>query len=529
MNYLRKRLYEMRKKRNTGTSKEVSAPACYIDDATDSHIEEMTICGYTNQQEDKNISPLHTVDIHNCTGMKMYVIDNSDNCITKEYRELLNNPENWTYSSSAPTSAYLKSPVLQLKSNTTYTFALIGNWKPIYVLTGHTTVNKNTKYYTREKTNTYTEVENPTGNPKEQGWYTKTATMSWQCPTVNSGHNYFTVEGASVGSNNSKYFNIPGNQLVFTTTETGNVHFWSTVPNNKTYKPFDHWSLNGCYPIILEGRYTSNQQIIDKYVKVIDIPEQITLDDGNTVDLIMNGCLGSNLKPWEGIHPKTNTKCCGYDSIEIRNNKVYYINRVAQNTIDNFEITHWGMSILDTTLDYRRKILPNLASTKTTANYFNKEPIYSYTMQSSSFLGVSYANSTGKTKPYSLIKIGSSDDYQGRFQFYLDITTDNTDEKLNAFNAKVKNIIDDLETDSEGNIITRTSIEKWNAYISLFESENLEYPTVVYPRNNAYWITTDITNSDLGRELLQLRLKKDCIITTNQQLAPYIKLKYKAR
>ena len=521
MNYLQKRLYEMRKKRNTGTSKEISAPACYIDDATDSHIEEMTICGYTNQQEDKNISPLHTVDIHNCTGMKMYVIDNSDNCITKEYRELLNNPENWTSSASAPTSAYLKSPVLQLKPNTTYTFALIGNWKPVYVLTGQTTVNNNTKYYTREKTNTYTEVENPTGNPKEQGWYVKTANMTWQCPTVNSGHNYFTVEGATIGSNSSIYFNTPNKQLVFTTTETGNVHFWSTTAWNKKYKPFDHWSLNGCCPIILEGRYTSMQQIIDKYVKVIDIPEQITLDNGSTVDLIMNGCLGSNLKPWGYNKNK------GYDSIEIRQNKVYYTKRILETDFKNPLLVSEYQAALDKLTFTRHFILKNYG-TRIASNSFNKEPFYSYAMQCSSFLGSSYENSH-TTKPYPKVKIGANGDYAGYLHCYFDITTNNTDESVNVFNEKVKNIMDDLETDVDGNAITRTNNEKWSAFLELLESENLEIPVFRAPQAPSKWETTDITNSDLGRELLQLRLKKDCIITTNQQLAPFIKLKYKAR
>lgn len=522
MNYLRKRLYEMRKKRNTGTSKEILAPACYIDDATDSHIEEMTICGYTNQQEDKNISPLHTVDIHNCTGMKMYVIDNSDNCITKEYRELLNDSKNWTGSSSAPTSAYLKSPVLQLKPNTTYTFALIGNWKPVYVLTSHTTVNKNTKYYTREKTNTYTEVENPTGNPKEQGWYTKTATMSWQCPTVNSGHNYFTVEGATSGSNSAIYFNTPNKRLIFTTTETGNVHFWSTVPNNRIYTPFDHWSLNGCYPIIFEGRYTSIQQIIDKYIKVIDIPEQITLDNGNTVDLIMNGCLSNVYKPWEWTDIRK-----GYDSIEIRQNKVYYVKRIAQTDFKNLLSRGFYSGGFDKSTNTRlgRCNNPNIGIS---GNYSSKEPYYSYTVQCSSFCGSNYATSF-TSKPYPKIKIGITGDYIGWVQCYFDITTNNTDENVNAFNEKVKNIIDDTETDAAGNAITRTNIEKWRAFIELLESENLEIPVFQAPQASSKWITTDITNSDLGRELLQLRLKKDCIITTNQQLAPYIKLKYKAR
>ncbi len=522
MNYLRKRLYEMRKKRNTGTSKEISAPACYIDDATDSHIEEMTICGYTNQQEDKNISPLHTVDIHNCTGMKMYVIDNSDNCITKEYRELLNDSKNWTSSASAPTSAYLKSPVLQLKPNTTYTFALIGNWKPVYVLTSHTTVNKNIKYYTREKTNTYTEVENPTGNPKEQGWYTKTSTMSWQCPPVNSGHNYFTVEGATSESNGRIYFNAPSLRLIFTTTETGNVHFWSTVPNNRIYTPFDHWSLNGCYPIIFEGRYTSIQQIIDKYIKVIDIPEQITLDNGNTVDLIMNGCLSNAYKPWEWTDIRK-----GYDSIEIRQNKVYYTKRILETDFKNpWLVSEYQASIEK--LKYTRHFILKSYKLGCSVNSYNKEPYYSYTMQCSSFLGSSYENSH-TTKPYPKVKIGANGDYAGYLHCYFDITTNNTDESVNVFNEKVKNIMDDLETDVDGTAITRTNNEKWSAFIELLESENLEIPVFQAPQAPSKWKTTDITNSNLGRELLQLRLKKDCIITTNQQLAPYIKLKYKAR
>ena len=521
MNCLRKRLYEMRKKRNTGTSKEISAPACYIDDATDSHIEEMTICGYTNQQEDKNISPLHTVDIHNCTGMKIYVIDNSDNCITKEYRELLNNPENWTSSASAPTSAYLKSPVLQLKPNTVYTFALIGDWKPVYVLTSHTTVNKNTKYYTREKTNTYTEVENPTGNPKEQGWYTKTATMSWQCPTVNSGHNYFTVEGASVGSNNSKYFNIPGQQLVFTTTETGNVHFWSTVPNTKKDNPFDRWSLNGCYPIILEGQYTSNQQIIDKYVKVIDIPEQITLDNGNTVDLIMNGCLqpssattsGVYNAPYEGptIENGISYNVKGYDSIEVKAGRVYYINRVREYlyTSDNF-IGAYGVNKTMSNNFYEAWGREKFATAIT-----NK---FGFQLISSTHKGYD-GGTINYSVPYNKLRPGFPGNYSVAKFWDIDITNNNTDENINTFNAKVKAIFDNTETD------TNTQIKN---YFNLLKEE-AEEPTVICPTKEAYWKTTDITNSNLGRELLQLRLKKDCIITTNQQLAPYIKLKYKAR
>lgn len=439
MNYLQKRLYEMRKKQNMGTVKTVQGQSLNITDAGFSDVDELVIYGSTRQEWSATaLSPDNPKEILTANGFNL-TVNHMKNEITNEYMEKFWDKTQWSYNKERDdwiNSGYFRSPILNLKGNTPYTLykSYYGKTKPVLniPLTG--------SFY---------------GGIR----YTDTTT------DTNGGYNKGLWHADVNYSNFQRFTERADGEFTFHVTEAYD-----------TLKHKNSAMMNGM--VITEGTYTIDQMQQDN----ITIPSEITLDNGTALKLYMQSV------------PNSNGEFCIGDSIEIRENKVYYVQRCRKITLEDGETNVGYYSTID-----------NISSTVCTV----KVNVYSFAMsQNYTTLNVVPVSNSFKgclkksTNDIYTVFLGVQGDWAGALQFRIDRTVIDSYDSTLSNSAKVKKYFKDL-----------------------YDADKAV--TVVYPLATAK--TTEITNSDLGRKLLSFRLKQHNTISTDNFYCNQIKLKYKAR
>lgn len=429
----------MRKKRNTGTAKTVQGQSLNITDAVSSDVDELVIYGSTRQEWSATaLSPDNPKEILTANGFNL-TVNHMKNEITDEYMKKFWDKTQWSYNKDRDdwdNSGYYRSPILNLKGNTPYT---------LYK-----------SYYGKTK---------PRLNFPLTGLFYGGGRYADKPANSNNGWNFGLWHVDAIYSRFYRFTERADGEFTFHVADGE----YGTAKKNSAM-------MNGM--VITEGTYTIDQMQQDN----ITIPSEITLDNGTALKLYMQSV------------PNSNGEFCIGDSIEIRENKVYYVQRCRKITLEDGETNVGYYSTID-----------NISSTVCTV----KVNVYSFAMsQNYTTLNVVPVSNSFKgclkksTNDIYTVFLGVQGDWAGALQFRIDRTVIDSYDSTLSNSAKVKKYFKDL-----------------------YDADKAV--TVVYPLATAK--TTEITNSDLGRKLLSFRLKQHNTISTDNFYCNQIKLKYKAR
>lgn len=442
MNYLRKRLYEMRKKRNTGTSKTVQGQSLNITDAVSSDVDEFVIYGSTRQEWSATaLSPDNPKEILTANGFNL-TVNHMKNEITDEYMKKFWDKTQWSYNKDRDdwnNSVYYRSPILKLKGNTPYTLykSYYGKTKPRLNFPLTVTFYGGGRY-----------ADKPDDS--------------------NSGWNFGLWHTDAIYSRFHRFTERADGEFTF---HVADVEYNNAIKKNSAM-------MNGM--VITEGTYTIDQMQQDN----ITIPSEITLDNGTTLKLYMRSV------------PNSNGEFCIGDSIEMHENKVYYVQRCRKITLeeDGINVNYYSTIENNSSTVCTVKVNVSAYGGAMPQNYttLNVVPV------SNCFKGCLKKS----TNDIYTTFLGVQGDWAGALQFRIDRTVIDSYDSTLSNSAKVKKYFKDLY--DAGKAVT-----------------------VVYPLATAK--TTEITNSDLGRKLLSFRLKQHNTISTDNFYCNQIKLKYKAR
>lgn len=536
----------IRRRHSTSTEKTVANKNLMITDAAEGKMKSLTIKGVNRQVYDSNaISRNYPRDILSSDTFNL-MFNGMKNEITDEYIERLLNEE-WTRHINTETGEqtnYYKSPTLQLKPNTTYTF-----------------YRASEEYRNDASSLLLTQ-------PYSSSCYGGLGYNTQSIPVSNSQYGLTTwVWHKTHDGLNCKYF-------TFTTDDTGRV--WFTTTNGYNLTGIERWlnsiDVNGL--IIVEGNYTQVQM----EQNIINIPKNLILDDGSEV----------NLQLWNVFD--TSDKNSIYDSINVdyENNKVTYIKKIYECVCDGAKSKHANYGYETVTRSSKRTMIICYQNyiyggDKCPSSYPNDyhtagAHIFMYKPISNQFSGLAAYDSDNA----NYITSGAPTDYSGFTKFYVDnsyidaytgvytchledinisaetdcyFTVNEINYKFTApidmgeftsikFNPTSATLLIN-EDDTEYTIAeTIPEVAQILTFISLDSDVNgklknrqywkdlnaVDTPVIFrYPSLEESWQTTDITNSDLGRQLLALRLKQNNTISTDNWYCNEIEITYKAR
>lgn len=549
-NYLEKRRMAIRRRRSTFTEKTVNGKNLMITDACESKMKKLTIKGVNRQAYSAQpICPEYPREILSSDSFNLVLNNNFKNEITDEYIERLLTEE-WTrhYNPNGNQTNYFRSPKLYLKPNTTYTL------------------------YRASK-------ENRTGIYKVliQPWaifpyggigYNKTAETN-----SDYGLSSWLWHGEGAGSNR-KYH-------TFTTDDTGEV--WFSVSDTRVQYWLNGIETNGL--IIVKGNYTQAEM----EQNIINIPKTLTLDDNTTVDLQLwnvfntsnENCIYDSIDVDYETGKATYTKkiCeCVMDGQKAGHNRYGYgalincsNNMYSLNILQQYIYMSTIPAGLTNSADLAFTPICNQATGRSSNVIYNYSNSNYYYQVKNGVLG-DYAGSTQYIVPKAVI-----DAYTGWYTCHLQelsvptgatgyftITIDDvatsysftvpidmgefTSVKFNP--ESVKLLVNEEEVEvatiesvpEDGIILTFESLDDdvtyygetkvgWRKNWQYFKDRAAIGEPVIFrfPVAESKRVTTDITNSDLGRQLLALRLKQNNTISTDNWYCNEIEITYKAR
>lgn len=560
--YLEKRRLAIRKKQSN-EPKTVVGKSLSIEDNAVSAMDKLVIRGVNRQISSANpISREYPRDILSSDSFNL-TLCNMKNEITDEYIARLSS-EDWTNYKDINengVSTYYISPRLQLKPNTTYTFyrsskenrsgSQIALTQP-YSLVAYCGLGYKQETLSTSNYGITTWIEHHTQAGLNHNYFTFT--------TDDVGEVWFSSVGTTA-SNFANWFNsIHWNGMVITEGSYTQEQMESAIINipesitldDGTEVKLQLWNVfnssnENCFYDNIEVDY-ENQKVT--YTKKI-------------YECVMNGQKSEHNK-YGYMHTTSPTNTVYYRFLIYQNyiwydsNKPNDSRRVPQ-ALDNLK----DISYTPICNEFTGKTGYNLYYSS--ANIYSLQQIYvgipgDYTGFMSFFIPVSYIDvydgwwtchleelsvDTGAVAYFTL----TIDDVATTYSFTAPIDMGEfTSVKFNPETVQLlineeEVAVEVIDAIPEGGIeLTFESLDddvtyygetkaKWRKNWQYFKDLNAIGKPVIfrYPAAEQYWVTTDITNSDLGRELLNLKLSRYNTISTDNWYCNELEITYKAR